>query len=178
MSVVDFARSNAREIAAVVDMIDEEALDSLVQRVIRANRVYLTGAGRSGLSARAIAMRLMHIGLSAYAVGEVATPAIAAGDLLIAVTATARGSIASQAQAAHEVGASIAVFTTRAESGLLDVAETVVVLPIRTVIDTQQHAGSLFEQSTLVVGDAVCRAVQERLGVASAELDRRHANLS
>jgi 6-phospho-3-hexuloisomerase len=50
-------------------------------------------------------------------------------------------------------------------------------LPARTVVPTGQHAGSLFEQSLLVVGDALCRRVQAELGVPTSALDARHANL-
>lgn len=178
MSAIDYARTNAREISAVIEVIDERAVESLVRGILSAKRVYFTGVGRSGLSARAIAMRLMHIGVSAYAVGEVATPGIAVGDLLVAITATGRGSVAAQGQTAHDIGASIAVVTTRARGQLQDLADVLVVLPIRSGVATDQHAGSLFEQSALVVGDAMCRDIQERLGVPSADLDSRHANLS
>jgi len=40
-----------------------------------------------------------------------------------------------------------------------------------------QHAGSLFEQAILLLGDALAWHVQQRLGVADAQLDARHANL-
>ena len=37
------------------------------------------GAGRSGLVAKAFAMRLMHLGLEAFVVGETITPALNKG---------------------------------------------------------------------------------------------------
>lgn len=175
-----YAVSNAREISAVIDTLgtQHDALDRLVEAILGASRVYLTGVGRSGLTARAIAMRLMHIGVDAFAVGEVATPGIGAGDLLLAVTSSGRGTIADQARIASGVGASVAAITTRAEGDLQSLSSATIVLPIRADVPTRQHAGSLFEQSALVIGDAVCRVVQERLGVPTAVLDERHANLS
>lgn len=146
--------------------------------MLSAPRVYLTGTGRSGLAARAVAMRLMHIGVDAYAVGEVATPGIAQGDLLVAITSSGRGTIADQARTAVGLGATVAAITTRADGELRELSATTVVLPIRCGVATEQHAGSLFEQSALVIGDAMCRVVQERLGVPSSALDERHANLS
>ncbi|BDI22569.1 6-phospho-3-hexuloisomerase [Herbiconiux sp. L3-i23] len=171
-----YARSNVEELAAVVAELDDAALDALVDAIVAAPRVYFTGIGRSGLSARAIAMRLMHIGIHAFVVGEVATPGIGAGDLLVAFTSSGRGSVQAQADVASSVGAWIATFTTK-ENELTARSVASVILPARTVVATQQHAGSLFEQACLVVGDAICRAVQERLGVPTEELDRRHANL-
>lgn len=173
-----YVQANIAELQAVADTLDESDLELLVRNVIEANRVYLTGVGRSGLAARAIAMRLMHIGVDAFVVGEVATPGISTGDLLVAVTATGRGSVLDQAKTALKLGARVAAITTQAQSELTEIANGVVVFPIRAGISTQQHAGSLFEQSALVVGDAICRTVQEQLNVPSSELDRRHANLS
>ncbi|MEA4942895.1 MAG: 6-phospho-3-hexuloisomerase [Propionicimonas sp.] len=176
--IVDYARGNVAELAAVVDTVDEQVLQNLVAAIVGAQKVYLSGIGRSGLSARAVAMRLMHIGIQAYAVGEIATPGIEAGDLFIAVSATGRGSLLEQARVADKVGAPVAAITTKPDGELQQLAGVVLVLPVRSQVPTEQHAGSLFEQSALVVGDAVCRAVQERLGVPESELDRRHANLS
>ena len=44
------------------------------------------GAGRSGLAAKAFAMRLMHLGFNVYLVGETTTPAVQPDDLVIAVS--------------------------------------------------------------------------------------------
>lgn len=176
--VSDYARQNADEIAAVVATLDDDVLQSLVSEIVIAHKVYLSGIGRSGLSAKAIAMRLMHIGVRAFAVGEIATPGIEEGDLLIVLTATGRGTILTQAKAARGVGARVATISARDEGDLPDISHVLLVLPVRSGVPTVQHAGSLFEQSALVIGDAVCRAVQERLGVPTSELNRRHANLS
>ena len=178
--VRDYAAANAHEIQAVVDTLDtqRDELDELVSLILHAKRVYLTGAGRSGLAGRAIAMRLMHTGLDAYVVGETSTPGIAEGDLLLAVTSSGRGTIANQARIADGAGASVAAITTRADGDLQALSSATIVLPIRSDVPTEQHAGSLFEQSALVIGDAVCRIVQDRLGVPTSVLDERHANLS
>ena len=176
--VREFADQAAGEIAAAIAAVDGESVDSLVETLMNAHRVFVSGVGRSGLVGRAIAMRLMHIGLSAYAVGEVSTPGIDSGDLLLAITATGRGTIENQCQVAVKAGAAVAVISTRSTGAIHDLAEVAVLLPIRSAVPTQQHAGSLFEQSALVIGDAVCREIQGRRGVPTAELDRRHANLS
>ena len=48
-----------------------------------ASRIFVAGAGRSGLCIRAAGMRLMQMGKSTYIVGETITPSIQAGDLLV-----------------------------------------------------------------------------------------------
>jgi len=82
----------------------------------------------------------------------------------------------AEAWAAQEAAGFEAV-TVDPDPELAQLATAVVTLPIRTEIPTQQHAGSLFEQSCLVICDAVCRTVQETLGVPTSELNRRHASL-
>ncbi|MEU9888291.1 SIS domain-containing protein [Sphaerisporangium sp. NPDC051011] len=176
MSAVDVAKANVAEIAEIVDALDSAALDAFVAALRDAPRLHCTGIGRSGLSTRAIAMRLMHIGKEAFVVGEVATPGIREGDLLVAVSSSGRGSILRQAQAARERGARVVAVTTRPNE-LTELAEVSLLLPARAEVETRQHAGSLFEQAWLVVGDAVCAAVQADLGVPKEDLDRRHANL-
>ncbi len=176
-SAATYARSNVGELEAVVSAVSAEELDRLVSAILAAERVYFTGLGRSGLMAKAIAMRLMHIGLASFAVGEIATPGVAEGDLLVAFTARGGQAVIAQARKAHSVGASVAAVTVDPDPELAQLATAVVTLPIRTEIPTQQHAGSLFEQSCLVICDAVCRTVQETLGVPTSELNRRHASL-
>ena len=171
------ARANVDELRAVMSTLDDAALDALVSAILRAGRVYVLGLGRSGLMAKAIGMRLMHIGLNVFAVGEIATPGIGAGDLLITFSARGGSSILASARKARSLDADVAAISVAPDEELRQLAQVLVVLPIRSEVPTEQHAGSLFEQSCLVLGDAVCRAVQERLGVETESLDLRHANL-
>ena len=67
------------------------------------------------------------------------------------------------------------LFTAQTEE--LGLSDAVIVLPSRTQVETQQHAGSLFEQSVLVVGDAIAAAIQEKKGIAADAMNYRHANL-
>lgn len=176
MTVKDHAREAVAELDALVEQLDADQLEAVTGAFVDAPRLFFTGVGRSGLSARAVAMRLMHIGKSAYVIGEVATPAMTAGDVLVAFTSSGRGSVLDQAEAARRVGARVVAFST-GENDVTALSDVFLTLPARTVVPTRQHAGSLFEQSCLVAGDALCRTVQERLGIPTAVLDARHANI-
>lgn len=172
------AQSNLDELSQVVNTLDGEALETIVTLITQSSRVFFTGSGRSGLAAKAVGMRLMHIGVPTFAVGEISTPAIGEGDLLVVFTSSGRGSMLEQARTAIKHEARVAVVTTQAEGDLIVLASAALVLPIHSTIHTDQHAGSLFEQSALIVGDALMRVVQHRLDVDSQYLDQRHANLS
>lgn len=72
------------EIHSVLDKINEQSFAQLFSSILDAKNIFVTGQGRSGLVSRTFAMRLTHIGLNAYCVGDATTPNIDKGDLLIA----------------------------------------------------------------------------------------------
>jgi 6-phospho-3-hexuloisomerase len=70
----------------VINKLDREAIKAMLQKTIDSNHVFVMGAGRSGLVAKAFAMRLMQLGLSVYVVGEITTPAVLPQDVVIAIS--------------------------------------------------------------------------------------------
>ncbi|PPF87802.1 6-phospho-3-hexuloisomerase [Subtercola sp. Z020] len=175
-----------REVAGVLDRLardNMQALDALATLLTEAPRVFVLGAGRSGLALSMTAMRLMHLGLTVHVVGEVTAPAIGAGDLLL--TASGSGTthtIVRAAELATDAGATVAAISTAAASPLADLAAVVVVVPAAGKQDrsgeaSAQYAGSLFEQSVVLLGDALFHALWMRSGASADELWPRHANL-
>jgi len=68
------------------------------------------GAGRSGLAAKAFAMRLMHLGFNVYVVGETTTPAVGPEDLVIGVSGFRETpSIANLGGIAKKIGSKLAL---------------------------------------------------------------------
>ena len=78
------------EISQVLSQIPEDDLEITAKRLEQAPRIFVIGEGRSGLMARALAMRLMHLGAVSYVIGETITPAIAEGDVLVAISGSGR----------------------------------------------------------------------------------------
>lgn len=158
-------------------------LDDLAALLTDADRVFVMGAGRSGLALRMTAMRLMHLGLDVHVVGDTTTPAIAAGDVLL--TASGSGtteSIVRAATRASEIGARVGVITTAESSPLSDLADVRVRVPAAQKLDrsaetSAQYAGGLFEQIVVVIGDGLFHALWQRQGSSADELWPRHANL-
>ena len=168
------------EVSSVLARLGDEPVEALARAVRSARRVYVAGQGRSGLVGRMLAMRLMHLGLETHVVGEATAPAVRPGDLLIAISATgSTPTTLHQADRATAAGATLAVVTAAVDGPLAQRASLVVVLPAGSSagVPTTQHAGSLFEQATLLVGDALAGALQRRLGLDDADLDARHGNL-
>ena len=90
------------ELRHTLSALSEVQIHSAVQCILTARRVFFVGAGRSGLALEMAAMRVMHLGLTVYVVGEVVTPAIERGDLL--VVASGSGTTASPVRAAWNAG--------------------------------------------------------------------------
>jgi 6-phospho-3-hexuloisomerase len=159
------------------------SLDAAAALLAAAPRVFVLGAGRSGLALKMTAMRLMHLGLEVHVVGEVTSPAIAANDvLLVASGSGTTGAIVRAAETAQAVGASILALTTAPESPLGRLAWVTVVVPAAAKQDhagqmSAQYSGGLFEQAVLLVGDALFHALWHQSGATAAELWPRHANL-
>jgi 6-phospho-3-hexuloisomerase len=159
------------------------ALEAAAQSLSGARRVFVLGAGRSGLALQMTAMRLMHLGLTVHVVGEVTTPAIASGDaLLVASGSGSTAGIVSAAKTAVSVGATVVCVTTDGSSPLAQLAAVSVVVPAaqkqdRAATASAQYAGGLFEQSVVLLGDAIFHSLWKASGSSADELWPRHANL-
>lgn len=183
MSLNEYELMVVDEIRWVVARIDEGQVEAVVEAILSANRVFVGGAGRSGLVMKAFAMRLMHLGLSSHVVGETITPAIEPGDLLIIGTGSGqtRTSLAI-VEAATTRGARTVAFTAFAESPIARVCDLILHIPAPLTRPTAQFTsrqppGSLFEQCLLVVCDAMVVRLMRRLGTTEEEMRARHTKL-
>ncbi|MFL0360836.1 6-phospho-3-hexuloisomerase [Curtobacterium flaccumfaciens] len=172
-----------REVGDLAARLDDAPAQRALDLIEGADRVFVHGAGRSGLALRMTAMRLMHLGLDAHVVGEVTTPAIRSGDLLLVASGSGTTTgIVQAARTAHEVGAAVVALSTTDDSPLSELADVTIVLHAATKTDrsgtaSAQYAGSLFEQAVALVGDAVFHALWARGGQSADDLWPRHANL-
>lgn len=171
------------ELTDLVDRLDTGDAEPIVAHIEQADRVFVVGAGRSGLVLKMAAMRLMHLGLTVHVVGESTTPAIGPGDLLIAASGSGMTSTVVQAAAtAARIGAKVAAYTTDADSALAGLSHRVFVIPAARKTDhrgalSRQYSGSLFEQALLITTEAVFQTLWDRHDVPAHELWPRHANL-
>lgn len=166
----------------VLEKIDFAQVSQLAQSILDCNRIFVAGEGRSGLAIQMAAMRLMHLGLEVHVVGEVTAPSIEARDLLI--TCSGSGSthgVVDLAQTAKEIGTTIATVTTNKSSPLGKLAEIVIQIEAASKhnnhLYSKQFAGSLFEQSTLLLFDALFYLLAHFLDKSDRVLMARHTNL-
>ncbi|WP_215226176.1 6-phospho-3-hexuloisomerase [Echinicola shivajiensis] len=160
-----------------------ESVNTIIPVLLEAEHIFLIGAGRTGFMVKAAAMRLMHLGYSVHVVGETTTPAIGSGDVLIAVSGSGTtSSIVKAAETAYNHHAKVIGFTTNNESALAQLAQYTIIIPAAGKQDhdgniSAQYAGSLFEQSFLLVFDALIQHLWKEGGSTAEELWKRHANM-
>ena len=181
-------------IKSAEEYLDEKAIDEFEDIIIGSKNIFVTGAGRSGLAAKAFAMRLMHLGLSAYVVGETISPAIYADDCIIAISGSGEtNTIVSAAKIAKNRGSKVLALTSYPESTLGQLADAYILVKGRTkkevddenYIKRQIHGnytsltplGTAFELTTLVFLDAIVSELMEKMEQTESDLKARHTVL-
>ena len=171
------------ELQRTLAAVDSEQIATAADDIFAARRIFVVGAGRSGLALKMSAMRLMHLGLTVHVAGEVTTPAIAGNDLLLAASGSgSTSSVVHAAEVARNAGAKVLAITTAPASKLATIANGLVVIPAATKqahgnTVSQQYAGALFEQTVLLVMDAMFQGMWHERGEPADVLWKRHANL-
>lgn len=166
-----------QELSQAAQHIPADAVRRCAEKIAAHERIFVYGAGRTGLMLRALAMRLMQLGKTVYVVGETITPSIRKGDLLI--TASASGTTASVCQyaaAAQKIQADLMILTAEKDAVLAQIAPPDLIIPAPTkqnLAASGQLMGSLFEQTVLLFSDAVTMALADDRQM----LSHNHANL-
>ncbi len=160
--------------------VDEAHLGELIAR---ANRIFVVGQGRTGLVMKMFAMRAMQTGILTHIVGETLTPAICPGDLLIAASGSGTTpSVVRAAQRAKEIGAQVAVITSRDSSELAKLADHLTIIPGESIklssqVNTKLPMANTLEQTTLIFLDCVLAWLAVHTGQNNEIMMTRHANL-
>ena len=193
--VQDMMRLMAQKIRAIANIISDEDVEKFISELLRAKRIYVMGAGRSGLVAKAFAMRLMHLGFQAFVVGETITPSLSKGDIMVIFSGSGRTkTVADIAETAKEIGAKICLITSDANSRIGKISDCIVIIEhhrdvvtddavefeIRQMMgDHKSFAplGTLFETASMIFADAVISRLMEITHVDEIALKNRHTNV-
>ena len=183
-SLADLAKGALKEAADVVERLDASAFEAFAQAIASARTIALHGLGREGLQMKGLAMRLFHLGLDAHVVGEMTTPPIGTGDLLICSAGTGDfATVAALMKIAKDAGAKIAIVTAQPASKLARSADHVLHIPAQTMADDQGSRisvlpmGSLFELSQMLVFELLVLRLRDLKGETAASMRKRHTNL-
>jgi 6-phospho-3-hexuloisomerase len=180
----EMARTAIAEIAGVLARTGSDEAERMCAEILKARRIACYGVGREGLMMKALCMRLMHLGLDAHFVGDMTTPPIGAGDLLIASAGPgAFATVLALQGVARRAGARGMIVTAQPDGEAPREADTVITLPAQTMANDRSPAssllpmGSLYEAAQLVFFDLVSILLRQNTGQTPDLMRRRHTNL-
>ncbi len=168
------------KIGSILDATDQNYDQQLTAMIDQASRIFIAGAGRSALVARFFAMRLMHGGYNVFVVGEIVTPSLSKGDLLIVISGSGETeTMIAFAKRAKELGGKLVLISSRTSSTLGDMSDTVFPIGQPDLFGkvVGMPMGTVFELSTLVFLEATVSHIIHEKGIAEEEMRARHANL-
>ena len=182
--MADFYAQALDDLAGVFRRIDHGGVARAVDEIAKAGRIALYGVGREGLQTKGFAMRLFHLGLKAAVVGDMTTPPIGPGDLLIVSSgpgafSTTRALIG----VARKAGARTLVVTAQPDGADARAADVVLVLPAQTMANDQGQKisvlpmGSLFEGAQYLLFEGMVLALRDKLGISAEAMRANHTNL-
>lgn len=185
INLAEIVTAQLAAIETIIGRIEPAVTDKLVQMILGADEVFITGQGRSGLVAQCLATRLAQMGLHVHIPGQATCQKIEAGDLLIAFSCrgTTRTTV-EFARVARKVGAKMAAVTAFAQSALAGLADQVVLIPsddkdiraeCRYAVGPNNN--TLFEQAALLYIDALVYLLLEHKGIPKSIIIQRHTNL-
>lgn len=172
------------EIGECLRNIKPQEFDAAVNEIAKARRIALYGVGREGLQIKGLAMRLFHLGLKAAMVGDMTTPPLAHGDLLIVSAGPGDFStVSALIGVAQDAGARVLVVTAQAMGSAAGRADCVLQVPAQTMADDRGDVqsvlpmGSLYEGALYVAFELLILALRDRLNVTPEAMRGNHTNL-
>lgn len=130
MNINSHLRQIVDELTQTTERVSSSEAEQLVNAIIEAKRVFVTGSGRSGFMGKSFAMRMMHMGIDAYVIGETVTSTFTKDDLLILGSGSGETKmLIPVVEKAKEIGGKVSVVTISPKSTLGTLADFTVKLP-------------------------------------------------
>jgi 6-phospho-3-hexuloisomerase len=167
-------------ISSVLDATGKDHAEHLKKLIDDSGRIFVGGAGRSLLVARFFAMRLVHAGYQVNMPGEIVTPAIVSGDLLIVISGSGgTKTLLPMLETAKSKGAKIAVISMKSSSAMADIADYTVQIGQDDSFPLTKGLpmGTSFELSTLVYLEAIIGEIVFDKDLTEEGMRAIHANL-
>jgi 6-phospho-3-hexuloisomerase len=172
------------EIERVLNKVETDTVNPFVSMLATGRTLFLVGEGRSGFMAKSFAMRLHHLGLQVFVVGETITPSIKEGHVLITVSGSGTSAgVLSAAEKSLKAGAEVWAVTANEDSPLAQMAHHRIILNAATRYrkpnepKSVQPLGSLFDQCCHILFDAICLRYSTLQQVDHTDTFIRHTNL-
>lgn len=168
------------QVRATVDNVDDGEVARFIDLMRSAKSVVVFGRGRSGFVGRGFVVRLLHIGMPAYFVGETVSPPVHENDVVVLLSGSGETfSVVVTGQTAKRLGSRIVSITGSANSTLGKMGDLTILL--RTPTGDRQRTlaplGTLFESAAAVFLDGVVAELMRQTGATEESMRARHATL-
>ncbi len=165
----------------ILSKVDSKSLEKIKKLFLKSERIFVYGAGRSGLVAKAFAIRLVHLGFQTFVIGETITAPVQKGDLVIIVSGSGETIPAVMtAEIAHNLQANVVSITAKKKSDIAKYAD--ITLFIKSTCyesDRKKYAplGTLFEASVWILLDSLIADLLDSKKETEEDMRSRHATL-
>ena len=173
-----------QEINLVLDKVDENEITNLIIDIVNAKKIVVCGAGRVGMAIRGFGMRLAHLGLNAYTLGDSNVPSINNQDLLIVASGSGETqTIFDLVEIAHKNKSKIALITGNLNSRMAKIANTIVKIQSPSKVKEVDNFKSIQPMTTLneqclsIFFDWVVLLLMEKMQETHDTMWARHSNL-
>jgi 6-phospho 3-hexuloisomerase len=170
-----------KKIKLILSSISEEDIEKIKGLFFKSNRIFVYGAGRSGLVAKAFAIRLVHLGFQTFVIGETITAPVQNGDLVLIVSGSGETIPAVMtAEIAHKLGAYVISITAKKKSEIAKFADLTLFIA-STCYESKRKKfaplGTLFEASVWILFDGIISDLLNSKKETEEIMRSRHATL-
>ena len=170
-----------KKIGTILSTVSEEEIDNIKKLFFSSNRIFVYGAGRSGLVAKAFAIRLVHLGFQTYVIGETIAAPIQKDDLVIIVSGSGETIPAIMtAEIAYKIGAKVISVTGKRKSDIARFADVTLFLSAGcNDKERKKYAplGTLFEASVWILFDGLIADFLINKKETEEQMRKRHATI-
>lgn len=169
------------KIKDILDTVSQDEIDKVKSLFFKANHIFVYGAGRSGLVAKAFAIRLVHLGFQAFVVGETITIPVQEGDLVLIVSGSGETIPAVMtAEIAHNLKANVVSITGKTDSDIGRFADITLFISAGCKEEKRKRfapLGTLFEASVWILLDGLIADLLDSKNETEESMRARHATL-
>jgi 3-hexulose-6-phosphate synthase/6-phospho-3-hexuloisomerase len=170
-----------RKTTDILEKVSKEDVNKIIRSFFKAQRIFVYGAGRSGLVSKAFAIRLVHLGFQTFIIGETIGAPVKQGDLVCIVSGSGETIPAVMtAEIAKNLGATLMVVTGKKHSRITKFADITVILNADCTEKEKKLFAplwTLFEASAWILLDGIIAELMKNKKETEESMRSRHATL-
>jgi 6-phospho 3-hexuloisomerase len=170
-----------KKIHDILKQVSIEDIEKVKELFFKSNHIFVYGAGRSGLVAKAFAIRLVHLGFQAFVIGETITVPVQKGDLVVIVSGSGETIPAVMtAEIAYDLGANVVSITGKKKSDIDKYATVTLFISASCNEEARKKfapLGTLFEATVWILLDGLVADLLKSKHETEETMRKRHATL-